>query len=108
MSVIHKLKTKKKPGTYSSQLNKVLTANKLPNIIIPNDTDTETQHLPEQHAADASRQGTGNLETETRTPKPSLSRHSSYGDISKSSDPLSGKRLESSELGLEFHTPKNK
>ncbi len=42
-------KKQEKPGTYASELNKVLTANKLPNIIIPNDTDTETQQMSEQH-----------------------------------------------------------
>lgn len=35
-------KNREKPGTYAYELNKVLKANNLPNIIIPEDTDTKT------------------------------------------------------------------
>lgn len=43
-------KNQDKPGTCAYELNRVLMANNLPNIIIPEDTDTNTQILLEQNA----------------------------------------------------------
>ena len=92
------LKTKKRPGSYADELNKVLSVNNLPNIIIPEES-------VEQHM------GAASLEpVQVQTPKQaqSLSRQSSVSNISVSSEAASSKKLKATDLGLKFYTTKTK
>ncbi len=66
----------------------------MPNIIIPEDNDT---NLPENQDV-----GATSLEPPARTTKTSESRKGSYSDLNESHDSLPGKILEASELGLKF------
>lgn len=101
-------KNREKPGTYANELNKVLKANNLPNIIIPEDTDTNTQSLHEQQDAGATGVDAQIPEPEPRKSKPSLSRQSSSGELTENHDPQTGKQRDAGELGLQFYTTKSR
>ncbi len=74
-----KLKIKKSQvGTYAQELNKILKVNNLPDIIIPDEPE-DTADEPEAGATGQ----TTTSEPETKIQKPSISRQSSIGILSK-------------------------
>ncbi len=110
-------KNQENPGSYSYELNKVLTANKLPNIIIPNDSNNvplnnvpvNTLTTPVAGAASISAQS---KVSETRTPPPRQSKQSNLDSprLNKQSNvdsPITQK-IDSKDIGLEFFTTKEK
>ena len=98
-------KNQQSPGTYSYELNRVLKANSLPTIIIPNDSDNtyENIHTEQGNTSENihTEQDMGAMGTETETAEkesrttPSLSRQSSYESII-------GNQIDSTTIGLEF------
>jgi len=96
-------KNKENPGTYAEELNKVLTANNLPNIIIPDDPVTHTSvgaTSLQQHIVTDTTQY-----TDTVTPQ--------HTGIDKTHVPQGGKdsmepEREAKEIGLQLYTIKER
>ncbi len=84
------------PGTYSSELNKVLKANNLPTIIIPEESD-ETIEITQQETEI----GATAKETKLLKPKPTQRTPKNI----KSSETH---KLQAIEIGLEFYTTKER
>ena len=111
-----KLKNQENPGSYSYELNRILKANNLPTIIIPEESDTTTESYHVQNvegamAIDESYEqpvtGAVSLDTtqqETPVRRHSLSRQSSSSSISVSSESVPTKKLNPKDLGLKFFT----
>ena len=89
-------KNQEKPGCYSHELNKILTMNNLPNIIIPTDDDDEQPLIgatcPEPPIS------------ETPIQEQSLSRHSSTSNLSTTTESAPPKKPKAQDLGLHFFT----
>ena len=90
-----------KPGTYKYELNRVLKANNLPTIIIPDDEpDTSTDNTQQQKASamplNVTDQG---AVAQVKTPK--LQRI-------KSTESLSSKFIDAEDIGLELYTTKER
>ena len=96
-------KNKENPGSYANELNKVLKANNLPSIIIPENHNTQTQRLSKQ--ADT---GATCVEPQLQTQHDTLSRQSSKSELNTSYESLPDRKPDSSEYGLEFFTTKDK
>ncbi len=94
-------KNQEKPGTYKYELNRILKANNLPSIVIPDDTDIASDNINAQQAAGAMTTDVSSKEPETQIPTPA-ERKQSIPETSK------GKILDPGELGLELHTTKEK
>ncbi len=77
-------KKQQKHGTYAIELNKNLKANNLPNIIIPEDTDTNISNLPDEQDAGATSLVPSVSEPVTRKIKNSLSKHEEQNESSDS------------------------
>ncbi len=95
-------KNQERPGSYASELSKILRANNLPNIIIPEDTDLYTQQMNLQPDVGATSQATAQLK-----PKPSVRKLSNQGALNTSHDSLSIMNIDAKDLGLEFYTSKD-
>ncbi len=97
------IKNQEKPGSYTNELNKVLKANNLPDIIIPDEAEDNTEQMDD---------GANGLNTtenlEPIIQKIRISRHSSTGNLSVSQVATPAKKLEACELGLQFYTTKSK
>lgn len=97
--VIHaQVKDQQKPGTYAKELNKMLKENKLPSIIVPEDTDEQPQ-------------AAALLQDKTQKPMQiaqSLSRDSSSGDLSVKQKTKTDGKLDCKDLGLQFFTLKQR
>ncbi len=94
-------KNQEKPGCYNNVLNKILTMNNLPNIIIPTDDEDDEQPLlaatcPEPPI------------NETPKQEQSLSRHSSTSNISTGTESAPTKKMNAKDLGLHFFTTTGK
>ncbi len=94
-------KNHQNPGTYSYELNKVLKANSLPTIIIPDDSDKTTGSLYTEQSIGAISTDVESVESEIRATTPNLSRQSS-------SESMKEKKLDSTAIGLEFYTIREK
>ena len=93
-----KSKEQENPGTYSTVLNNVLKANKLPTIIIPDDDTIPVNS--NNNAASASSQINITPEPATRTSLGAVGLNSHINDSNESNI------LEAEDLGLEFLTTK--
>ena len=97
-------KDQKNPGTYAYELDRTLKANNLPQIIIPDDEDTNVTgqttgatSLPEIHPLKPAAR---------RHSSSDLCRQSNSSDLNKSQDSAINKQIEAADLGLEFYTVK--
>ncbi|RUM28021.1 MAG: hypothetical protein DSY42_09145 [Aquifex sp.] len=81
------------PGTYKSELNKMLKVNNLPTIIIPEEPDTTTNVTQGQQVVGAMAMDANDSESKPQARTPKLSRHSSTGSLIE-------KTLDASEIGL--------
>ncbi len=99
-------KNQERPGTYASELNKVLRANNLPNIIIPEDTYLYTQQMNLQPDAGATSQAAAQPKPTTLKPKPSVRKFNNQGALNTSYDSLPTMNIDAKDLGLEFYTSK--
>ncbi len=86
----------KKPGTYKYELNRVLKANNLPTIIIPDDEhETNLAIAQEQTTSTQSRTQTDLTKT-------------SHIKRFKSTESLTDKNIDAEDIGLEIYTPKER
>ncbi len=96
-------KNQETPGCYSNVLNKTLTMNNLPNIIIPTDDEDVS---PEQPLI-----GAMSLEPpqgETPIQEQSLSRQSSTSNLNTTTETAPPKKLNAKDLGLHLFTTTKK
>ncbi len=89
------------PGTYSDELNKVLTANNLPNIIIPNFNQSQQQsHTPSQvQAVPAAQPRSRGVPIKTQ-------RAQNETEVEKTQQETVKDILEADEIGLHIYTTK--
>ncbi len=92
------VKNQETPGSYAMELNKALSANNLPNIIIPDDSTDQSEIGAV--SLDPSQQDTPREEK-------SLSRQSSISNVSVSRESVSVKKVNFKDLGLKFFTIKD-
>ena len=108
-------KNQEKPGCYNNVLNKILTMNNLPNIIIPIDDDDVSPVQPLIGATSLEQPITGAMslqlpqdETPTPTLEQSSSRQSSTSNLSKTAESAPSKKPKAKDLGLYFFTTTEK
>ncbi len=90
-----------KPGTYKHELNRVLRANNLPTIIIPDEDDETLTENPEEQVASAMAINENEKEPETHPKTQTLKR-------TKSTESLSSKIIDAQDIGLELYTVKER
>ena len=109
-------KNQEKPGCYNNVLNKILTMNNLPNLIIPTDDDDDVSPVQPLTGATSKEQPiTGAMslqppqdETPTPTLEQSFSRQSSTSNLSKTAESAPSKKPMAKDLGLHFFTTAEK
>ena len=91
----------KNPGTYKYELNRVLKANNLPTIIIPDDEQETNSDKTQEQAASALAINVTDQGAEAQLKTPKLKRI-------KSTESLSAKIIDAEDIGLELYTSKER